>query len=192
MSPQHGLAPRKKFRTIMSSRRDILALAAVSIGMSAGSRAWAQRARGGTARTAPHTARGEQEEKTPIDEFETMSPEEQQKALNRLPPEQRQKLEERLKRFNALPPQEQQALRTLYNRLHQLPPQQQDAVRKAINKLSEQPPARQQALRQELRSMTALTPDERRARLTGADFRSQFNKREQEILRDMSPLLSER
>jgi hypothetical protein len=175
----------------MPSRRDILALAAAGactpVFVSAGA---PQRGRSGASRMPPHPSRAE--EKTPIDDFETMSPEEQKKALNRLAPEQRQKLEERLKKFNALPPQEQQGLRTLYNRLHQLPSDKQEAVRKAINKFSEQPPARQQALRQELRGMAPLTPADRKARMSGSEFRSQFNKKEQEILRDMAPLLPER
>jgi len=175
----------------MLSRRDILALAAVGVAVSIPAPLWAQR-RGGTARTPPHASRSDTDERTPIEEFETMSPEAQQKALNRLSPAQREKLQERLKRFNSLPPQQQQALKTLYNRLHQLPPERQDAVRKAIRKLSEQPAERQQAMRQELRDMTALTPTERHAHLASRDFRARFNKKEQDILRDMSPLLPDR
>jgi Protein of unknown function (DUF3106) len=177
----------------MLPRSFFLTLAAVGLGLALGVPATAQRARGGAARTAPGTrAPRTQEEKTPIEEFETMSPEQQQKALDRLPPAQRQKLQDRLKKFNSLPPEQQQALKTLYNRLHQLPPERQEAVRKAINKLSQQAPERQQAMRSELRTMTALPPRERQAYLTSPDFRSRFNKKEQEILRDMSPLLPEK
>jgi Protein of unknown function (DUF3106) len=177
----------------MPSRRDILALAAagVAASISMPSPLWAQK-HGGVTRTPPPASRSNTDERTPIEEFETMSPEEQQKALNRLASSQREKLQERLKRFNALPPQQQQALKTLYNRLHQLPPERQEAVRKAINKLSNQPAERQQVIRQELRDMAALTPAERRAQLASPEFRSRFNKKEQEILRDMSPLLPDR
>jgi uncharacterized protein DUF3106 len=176
----------------MILRRFILALAAVSLGLSLGGPASAQRARGGTRAPSTRAPHEQEDDKTPIDEFETMSPEQQRKALERLPPDQRQKLQERLKKFNSLPPEQQQALKTLYNRLHQLPPERQEAVRKAINKLSEQAPSRQQAMRSELRTMTALPPQERQAHLTSPDFRSRFNKKEQDILRDMSPLLPER
>ena len=177
----------------MLSRRDILALAAIGVAVSVPAPARAQRGRGGPVRTAPpRTSHTEKEDKTPIEEFETLSPEEQQKALNRLSPSEREKLQERLKRFNALPPEQQQALKTLYNRLHQLPSDRQDAVRGAINKFSEQQPARQEAIRQELRDMAVLTAAERRARLASPEFRAQFNKKEQEILRDMSPLLPDR
>jgi len=176
----------------MFPRGSILAVAALAFSLSLGAPALAQRAaRGGAART-PHGSRSDTGEKTPIEEFETLPPDQQQKALNRLPPAQRQKLQERLQRFNALPPQQQQALKTLYNRLHQLPPQRQEAVRKAINKFSQAPANRQQAMRDELRSVAALPPKGRQAHLNSPEFRSQFTKKEQDILRDMSPLLPER
>jgi hypothetical protein len=130
--------------------------------------------------------------KTPIDEFERMSPEQQQKALNRLPPGQRQKLQEQLQRFNRLPPEQQQTLRNLYNRLHQLPPNQQESVRKAINRFSEQAPARQQAMRDELRSMAALPEQDRTARMASQEFRDSFSRKEQGIVKDMLPVLPNR
>jgi hypothetical protein len=177
----------------MFHRGSILALGALGCGLFLSVPALAQRgARGARTPRGTRTEAGQNQQKTPIDEFETMSPAEQQKALNRLPPPQRRQLQERLQRFNALPPEQQQTLKTLYNRLHQLPPQRQEAVRKAINKFSEQSPDRQQAMREELRSVAALPPQDRQARLTSPDFRTRFNKKEQDILRDMSPLLPER
>ena len=150
--------------------------------------------RGGRVQSpSPNHREGKQREsRTPIEEFETLPLAEQQRALNRLPASERHQLEQRLERFNALPPQQQQALRTLYNRLHQLPPQRQQAVRKAVSKLSQQSPERQQAIREELRDIAALPPDERQMRLSSPGFRSQYTKKEQEILRDMLPLLPDR
>jgi hypothetical protein len=121
-----------------------------------------------------------------------MSPEEQQRALNRLPPEQRQRLQERLQRFHQLPEEQQRALRNLYNRLHQLAPKQQESVRKAIYRFSEQAPDRQQALRDELRAMAGLSEQDRKTRMAGQEFRQNFSRREQGILRDMTPLLPDR
>jgi thioesterase domain-containing protein len=126
---------------------------------------------------------------TPIDEFERMSPEQQQRALERLPPAQRQKLQQRLQRFNQLPAEQQRTLRNLYNRLHQLPPEQQESVRKAINRFSEQAPGRQQLMRDELRSMAALPEQDRQARMASQEFRKTLSRREQSILKDMLPVL---
>ena len=174
----------------MFHRGTTLAVAGLGLSLSLGVPALAQRA--GRGARIPHAAHGEggqNQQKTPIEEFETLSPDEQQKALNRLPPAQRQKLQERLQRFNALPPEQQQALKTLYNRLHQLPPQRQEAVRKAINKFAQAPADRQQAMRDELRSVAALQPENRQAHLNSPEFRSRFSKKEQDILHDMSALL---
>ena len=177
----------------MRWRSSILALCALAFGMIVESTAHAQGRRGAMSRPNNSPQRqGRGPDRTPIEEFETMPPAEQQKALNRLPPEQRQKLQERLQRFNQLPPERQQALKNLYNRLHQLPPERQDAVRKSINKLSQQPPERQQAMRQDLRSMASMSPQERKAHMATPEFRGKFNKKEQEIVRDMSEVLLQR
>lgn len=127
--------------------------------------------------------------RTPIDEFERMPPEQQQRALDRLPPGHRQKLQERLQRFNRLPPAQQTTLRNLYNRLHQLPAGQQESVRKAIHRFSGQPPDRQQAMRDELRSLAMLPEQARAQRIASQEFRQGFNRREQGMMRDMLPLL---
>jgi hypothetical protein len=170
------------------SGRALLATLSVMVGVLVfNPAAWARR---------PPGARGERgiqsEPKTPIDEFELMPPEQQQRALQRLPREQRQKLQERLQRFNQLPREQQQALRNLYNRLHQLPQKQQESVRKAINRLSEQAPDRQRAMRDELRTMAGLTEQDREARMANPEFRSTFSRREQGIVKDMMPVLPDR
>jgi len=138
-----------------------------------------------------HTEKPPKNVKTPIDEFMRMSPEERQKALNRLPPDQRRRLQERLQRFNQLPPGQQQTLRNMYDRLNQLPPQRQ-AVRRSMNQFSEQPQDRRQAMRQELRSMAPLEPEDREARMASPEFREKFSEKEQGIIRDMSSLLPPR
>jgi hypothetical protein len=130
--------------------------------------------------------------RTPIDEFERMSPEQQQRALDHVPPGQRQRLQERLRRFNQLPPEQQRTLRQLYNRLHQLPPNQQESVRKAITRFSEQSADRQQAMRDELRSMATLPGQDREARLASKNFRESFSRNERGIVKDMMPVLPSR
>jgi len=169
-----------------------LALCALACGMFFESSARAQGRHGASSHPPSSTRPGKGSTPTPIEEFETMPPAEQQKALNRLPPEQRQKLRERLQKFNQLPPEQQQALKNLYNRLHQLPPERQNAVRKSINKLSQQPSERQQAIRQDLRTMASMSSEERQAHMSSPEFRGKFNKKEQEIVHDMSEVLPQR
>ncbi len=174
--------------------RSIAALGALLLGLGLTPSAFAQGRRGGMNRPPPKPPARRPEkppkaEKTPIDEFQTMSPRDRQKALDRMPPAQRQKLEERLQKFNELPADQQRTLKTMYNRLHELPPGRQDAVRKSMNQFSEQPQERQQALRQELRGIGELPQQDREARLKSPEFRSKFSGKEQGIIRDMSELL---
>jgi hypothetical protein len=126
---------------------------------------------------------------TPIDEFDRLSPEQQQKVLARLPAEQRRRLEERLRQFNQLPFEQRQMLRNLYSRLHQLAPGQQATVHKAIDRFSRQPAESQQAIRDEVRLLSALADQDRAARVASKDFRQALTRREQGIVRDMLPLL---
>ncbi len=176
----------------MRWRCSILALCALASGIIFGSTARAQGRRGAPSRQSGAPRQGRGAARTPIEEFETMSPAEQRKALSGLSPEQRQRLQERLRTFNQLPPERQQALKSLYNRLHQLPPERQNAVRQSINKLSQQPPERQQAVRQELKNMANMSPEERQAHVSAREFHAKFNNQEQKIVRDMSEVLPPR
>jgi hypothetical protein len=178
-------------------RPSILALAAiVSLGSGPCPLAGGQKAEGRPpavhspgrpeteARTAPDSGSS-----TPIDEFDRLSPEEQQQKLARLPADQRRRLEERLRQFNQLPFEQRQMLRNLYSRLHQLAPGQQATVHKAIDRFSKQPAESQQAIRDELRLLSALPEQDRAARVTSRDFRQGLTRKEQGIVRDMLPLL---
>jgi hypothetical protein len=175
----------------MPCRASILALA-----LALAPAGWAQKRTGGARQTHESTAENPEvartPDKTPIDEFETMSPEQQQEALQRLPPAERKKLQQRIEKFNTLPPEQQRTLKNLYNRLHQLPADRQNAVRKAINKFTLQPVDRQEAIREELRGLAAKPAQERAARVASPEFRGRFNSQEREIVRDMSPLLPPR
>jgi hypothetical protein len=169
----------------------LVAAAALLPGLGFAPSAFAQARRGGMNRPKP--PRPEKPAKpaktTPIDEFQTMSPQERQKALERMPPAQRQKLEERLQKFNELPAEQQRTLKNMYTRLHELPSGRQDAVRKSMNQFFEQSPERRQAMREELKGISALPEQDRVARMASPEFRSKFNGKEQGIVRDMSELL---
>ncbi|HME06825.1 MAG TPA: DUF3106 domain-containing protein [Bryobacteraceae bacterium] len=163
---------------------------AVIFGLLPGSASSAQGHRAGGGAGAIHRSPGAKEpENTPIDEFERMTPEQQQKALAKLPPERRKKVEQQLARLRSLPPEQRAMLRQTYSRLSELPPDRQQAVRKAFEKFGNQPAGRQQAIREELKQLGNLPPDERATRLKSPEFRQSFNHGEQQIIRDMAELL---
>ncbi|HLJ50264.1 MAG TPA: DUF3106 domain-containing protein [Bryobacteraceae bacterium] len=127
--------------------------------------------------------------RSPIQEFEGMSPEERQRALDRLPPGQRERVQQRLRQFDQLPPEQKRQVQNQLERLRQLPPKKQEQVREAMRKFGDQPPDRKKAMRQELRGMESLSPSERQARLNSPDFKSKFNKDEQDMVKHMSEIL---
>ena len=175
----------------MRLRFPILASVALALSLLTVSPLAAQGRRGmGPSRRPPaRPERAQRGPKTPVDEFLRMSPEEQRRALDRLPPDQRERLQKRLEAFKQLPPEQRSVLNDQYHRLSELPPERQEVVRNAFKRFGNQPPERQQALRQELRQLSGLSPDERQARLQSPEFQSNFNHHEQQIIKDMSNLL---
>src|SRR5206468_6516427 len=57
---------------------------------------------------------GERLPRTPVDRFNRMTPEDRQRALEKLPPERRKKFEEQLKHYNSLTPAERREERSRY------------------------------------------------------------------------------
>jgi hypothetical protein len=103
-----------------------------------------------------------------LERFLKMTPQEQQQALEQLPPARRQQLMQRVRQFQRLPPDVQEQLRGRYEALLDLP----------------QP--RRQAVRQELQRLRRLTPDERKAQLDSADEQRNFSSEELDILRGVA------
>lgn len=138
--------------------------------------AWAQRGGRG---------RGRHEASAPLEEFQSMSPDEREKAMAGLPPERRKKLQDQLKVYDQLTPAQKSQL----NWFRHLSPDRQEAFRKVYKKFIKEPPERQQIMRDEIGRLSALPRQERQERLAGPEVRSRFNKNEQQILGQMSEAL---
>jgi uncharacterized protein DUF3106 len=134
-------------------------------------------------------ARSQTPARSPLEEFERMSPEQQRQALEKLPPERRQKAEERLRKLRNLPPTQRSNLLEQYGRFQELSPERQDAVRAAWKQFAGQPLRRRHAIRKELRSLADLPLAERQSRLGSPEFRSSFKPSEQQIIKDMTDVL---
>src|SRR5689334_21950911 len=61
-----------------------------------------------------------------IERLNSMTPEQRKRALDRLPPERREKVQRRLDNFNALPQEEKDRLREQYREFQKLPLEKQD------------------------------------------------------------------
>jgi hypothetical protein len=100
-----------------------------------------------------------------LDRWEKMTPEQRQRALDRMPPERRAQMEERLNRLEQLPPEQKEQLKQRYREFQALPRDRQDAVRLEI-----------QALR-------SMRPAARIARVNSPAFQRQYSPDEQKILK---------
>ena len=99
-----------------------------------------------------------------------MTPEQRQKALARLPPERRERVEQQLSRLDALPPDQRASVIQRYDEFQALPRDRQATVRAEL---------------QALRRMPLL---QRRARLNSPEFQQTFSPEEQRLLRESFPV----
>ena len=98
-----------------------------------------------------------------------MTPEQRQKALARLPPERRERVEQQL------------------NRLDQLPPEQRARVLERYDIFQGLPRDRQGVVRGELQALRKMPLRQRRARLNSPEFQQTFSPEEQRLLRESFP-----
>lgn len=121
-----------------------------------------------------------------LDSLERMSPQQRQKLLEGLPPDRARSLQERLDRYDRLPPDQRQRLKDQYDRFSQLPPERQAAMRKVFERFNRLSQDRQDAVRQEFNGFHGLSDDEKRARMRSAEFRSRYSRDEQKLIDEMS------
>lgn len=179
-----------------------LAPAAMLVCITTAPHALAQGRGGGARSQAPHSEPRPKTPKAPrnpatadlhpqqIERFAHMTPQEQQRVLENLPPDRRKKVQEQLQKYNQLSPEQKQQVREQYQMFQQLPPERQDAMRKAYRKFLDLPADRQQDVREEFQQLRGLSPEDRAARMNSPEFRTRFNKREQKVLEEMNVALA--
>ena len=141
-------------------------------------------------RRAPAAGRPRLAPRTPLDRWLQMSPEQRERALEKLPPERRKLFRERMDRFNRLPKEEQQRLQQRVQRFRELPPEKQEQMRQELRRFYALPAERRDRLQQELELLQGLAEDERRARIASDEFRNKYSAEERELLRDLAENLS--
>jgi len=125
-----------------------------------------------------------------IERWTNMSPQQRARALEKLPPERRRRIEQLLNQYQNLSPEERQQLSFRAEMFDQLPPERQDIARRLFRQFNQLPPERQALVREEFRSLRAMRPVDRRARIQSPEFSDKFAPREQQFLRQFSRLLS--
>ena len=121
-----------------------------------------------------------------IERLNSMTPEQRKRALDRLPPERRERVQRRLDNYNALSPEAKERLRDQYREFQKLPVEQQDAIRRSFRRLTELPQDRRPMVRREVVRLRQLTPEERASNMDNDHFRSRFSESERQIIRDLA------
>jgi hypothetical protein len=128
--------------------------------------------------------------RTIVDKWNRMTPEEREKALSRLPPERRKKIEEQLNQYNNLSSDERRDLRSRYAGFNQLSPEKQNQARRVYQQFGRLPPDRQGSVQSEFENLRSMPEAERNARLNSDEFRNKYTASEQGILRNFSGLIT--
>jgi hypothetical protein len=122
---------------------------------------------------------------TILDRLERMSPEERRRALEKLPPERRQRIEERLRQYESLTPEERERLRRQFERFRQMPPERQQALRELYQRFRELPVERRRAVRRGVWELQRLGEARRQVRLSRPWFRNRYRPEELEMVREL-------
>jgi hypothetical protein len=118
-----------------------------------------------------------------------MTPDQQERFLNTLPPPRRAEARRRLDRWRQLTPEERDRARQSLGEFRGLPPERQRRVRMLFGQFNGLPAERQPVLRAELAELRRMDPEESKARLNSEDFRSRFSPPEQRLLSDLNDAL---
>lgn len=121
----------------------------------------------------------------PVEEFMRMTPADREKEIQKLPPDRQEKVRQQLQRYDQLPPER----KALLQRLWDLPQGRRQQVRQSMQDFQTQPPERKRVMWQQLQKVHEMEPGEREAYFDSPEFKSQYSKDEQEIMKNMSEIL---
>jgi hypothetical protein len=145
--------------------------------------------KGGTFPKAPQKQGGVGRFNNPANQFErllSMTPDQRERVIEKLPPQQQERLRARLDQFDHLPPA-QKALRLgLANRYFALPPERQQAYQEQVQAFNKLPGPRRRIVAAELQSLWAMPDADRQARLGSEPYKSRFSPEELQMLNTIS------
>ena len=124
-----------------------------------------------------------------FERWRQLSPEERQRAIEKLPPERRRRLQEQFDRLDHMPEQQRRWLEQRYERFRNLPPERQQRIREVYQRMRDLPEDRQWMVHREFRHLMNLTESERQERIESEEFRDRFTNDERRMLTDLVRLL---
>ena len=118
-----------------------------------------------------------------------MSPEERERALEKLPDPRREAIRKQLEYFDSLPKEQQQVMLGRTERFAALPPEKRRAFMQQMQALNQLPQERRQLVGGALRRLQSMSDLERANVLNSQQFRNRFSPQEQKIIADLSEVL---
>ncbi|MGA2114884.1 MAG: DUF3106 domain-containing protein [Bryobacteraceae bacterium] len=122
----------------------------------------------------------------PVQRFLMMTPEEQERVIEKAPPAEQARLRQAIDRFNLMPPAARARILQVYREVSALPPAQQALVTRQMNAFNKLPDQRREAMRDELRLLLRMSAAARESRFDGEEFKSKYSPEEQQMLRDLA------
>ncbi|MGP8246510.1 MAG: DUF3106 domain-containing protein [Bryobacteraceae bacterium] len=122
----------------------------------------------------------------PLQRFLMMTPEEQERVLEKAPLAEQARLRQAIDRFNRLPPAQRARLFQVFQAMSALPPAQQALVTRQMNAFNKLPDDRMEPMRDELRLLLRMSPAARESRFASEDFKSKYSPDERQMLRDLA------
>ncbi len=117
------------------------------------------------------------------------SPEERERALEKLPPNMQEQIRKQLQRFDAMPPGQQRIIIAQNQRFASLPLEQQQAFRRQFQAFNKLPPERRRPIAMALRAFETMPEAERARRLESDAFKSRFSPEDLKMIGDLSVVL---
>lgn len=123
--------------------------------------------------------------KKAFERFRQMTPQQRDRAMQKLPPDRRKQMEERLDRYNELSPEERKRLDGRLDDFRQMPPEKQEAARKAVQRMNDLDAGRRPLIRREVNSWQRLSDEELKSHRASEEYRSRYSDKEREILDEL-------
>jgi hypothetical protein len=122
----------------------------------------------------------------PGQQFLQMTPEEQERVMERANPQQQERMRAALEHYRSLPPAARDRLFRQYQLLKGLPVQQQAMISRQFQAFNQLPEERRWVVGQELLRLHRMPAEERAARLASEPFAARYVSGERQILSDLS------
>jgi hypothetical protein len=123
----------------------------------------------------------------PVQRMMAMTPEQRERILEKLPPQQQANVRQRLENFDRLPPDEKARRLQLFQRFSSLPVERQQILERQLPAYNALPQEKKEILGfREIQQLARMPDGERQARLNSEELKSKFSPAELKMISDIA------